>query len=77
MFGSLLDYWYYTGDDQYNDVIYEAMLHQVGDMRDYMPKNQTAGMGNDDQGAFVHFSCDRLSNTKSNDEGTMVNTSKG
>lgn len=51
MFGSLLDYWYYTGDESYNDVIYQAILHQVGDRKDFMPQNQTAGMGNDDQGA--------------------------
>lgn len=50
MFGSLLDYWYYTGDESYNDVIYQAILHQVGDKKDFMPQNQTAGMGNDDQG---------------------------
>ena len=50
MFGSLLDYWYYTGDTSYNDVIYQAILHQVGDQRDFMPQNQSAGMGNDDQG---------------------------
>ena len=50
MFGSLLDYWYYTGDESYNDVIYQAILHQVGDRKDFMPQNQTAGMGNDDQG---------------------------
>ena len=51
MFGSLLDYWYYTGDESYNDVIYQAILHQVGDRRDFMPQNQSTGMGNDDQGA--------------------------
>lgn len=50
MFGSLLDYWYYTGDESYNDVIYQAILHQVGDRKDFMPQNQSAGMGNDDQG---------------------------
>ena len=50
MFGSLLDYWYYTGDESYNDVIYEAILHQTGDNNDFMPQNQTSGMGNDDQG---------------------------
>lgn len=53
MFGSLLDYWYYTGDESYNDVIYQAILHQVGDRKDFMPQNQTAGMGNDDQGASL------------------------
>lgn len=50
MFGTLLDYWYYTGDSSYNDVTYQAMLHQVGENQDYLPSNQSNGMGNDDQG---------------------------
>ncbi|KAF1348627.1 glycoside hydrolase [Delphinella strobiligena] len=49
MFGSLIDYWYYTGDATYNDVTTQAMLYQVGDDRDYMPGNQTKSEGNDDQ----------------------------
>ncbi|OBT57939.1 hypothetical protein VE04_02485 [Pseudogymnoascus sp. 24MN13] len=50
MFGSLLDYWYYTGDDSYNAVIKQALIHQSGDHFDYLPQNQSLGMGNDDQG---------------------------
>ncbi|KAL5347942.1 hypothetical protein ACLOAV_007354 [Pseudogymnoascus australis] len=50
MFGSLLDYWYYTGDDSYNPTIKQALLHQVGDDNNYLPQNQSMGMGNDDQG---------------------------
>ncbi|KAF2499198.1 mannan endo-1,6-alpha-mannosidase [Lophium mytilinum] len=49
MFGSLIDYWYYTGDDQYNDITTQAMLFQVGPNDDYMPPNQTKTEGNDDQ----------------------------
>jgi len=49
MFGHLIDYWYYTGDTQYNDVISQAMLFQVGPNNDYMPPNQTDTEGNDDQ----------------------------
>lgn len=30
MFGSLIDYWYYTGDASYNDVVTQALLFQVG-----------------------------------------------
>ena len=41
MFGSLIDYWYYTGDSQYNDLVTQGMLHQVGPNNDYMPPNQT------------------------------------
>lgn len=49
MFGSLVDYWYYTGDSAYNDITTQAMLFQVGPNDDYMPPNQTKTEGNDDQ----------------------------
>ncbi|KAF2166123.1 glycoside hydrolase family 76 protein [Zasmidium cellare ATCC 36951] len=49
MFGSLIDYWYYTGDTSYNDVVTEALLFQVGADVDYMPANQSKSLGNDDQ----------------------------
>jgi len=41
MFSSLVDYWYYTGDTQFNDITTQALLHQVGPNNDYMPPNQT------------------------------------
>lgn len=47
---SMLDYWFYTGDDQYNDILKSSLLFQVGDEWDYMPQNQTTTEGNDDQG---------------------------
>jgi mannan endo-1,6-alpha-mannosidase len=50
MWGSLIDYWYYTGDTTYNDVTMQGMLFQTGPNDDYLPPNQTQGMGNDDQG---------------------------
>ncbi|KAF4304745.1 hypothetical protein SLS57_004594 [Botryosphaeria dothidea] len=50
MFGALIDYWYYTGDDQFNAITTQAMLHQVGPDNDYMPPNQSKTLGNDDQG---------------------------
>lgn len=34
MFGTLLDYWRYTGDDQYNDMVREGMIHQFGENLD-------------------------------------------
>ncbi|EEP81114.1 conserved hypothetical protein [Uncinocarpus reesii 1704] len=49
MFSSLIDYWYFTGDSQYNEITTQAMLHQVGDDNNYMPRNQTSTLGNDDQ----------------------------
>ncbi|KAI8957553.1 glycoside hydrolase family 76 protein [Daldinia sp. FL1419] len=48
--GALIDYWYYTGDDTYNDMVEQGLLHQVGPYNDYMPPNQTLTEGNDDQG---------------------------
>jgi mannan endo-1,6-alpha-mannosidase len=52
MFGSMIDYWYITGDNSYNSVITQAMLFQVGPDQDYQPPNQTKSLGNDDQGIF-------------------------
>ena len=49
MFGAMIDYWYFTGDDTWNDVTMQAMLHQVGPDNDFMPPNQTKTEGNDDQ----------------------------
>lgn len=49
MFGTLLSYWHVTGDSQWNDLITEAMLFQVGPDQSYMPPNQTKSLGNDDQ----------------------------
>lgn len=49
MWGSLLDYRHHTGDKTYDDVTSTAMLFQVGDNRDFMPRNWSASMGNDDQ----------------------------
>ena len=41
MFGQMIEYWFYTGDETYNDVVTQAMLAQVGPKNDYMPPNQT------------------------------------
>ena len=49
MFGALIDYWYYTGDTTYNDIVIQGMLFQVGPNEDYMTPNQTKTTGNDDQ----------------------------
>ncbi|KAH8682116.1 family 76 glycosyl hydrolase [Xylariales sp. PMI_506] len=49
MWGAILDYRYRTGDTTYDDIVTTAMLFQVGDGRDYNPRNWSASMGNDDQ----------------------------
>ncbi|KAF5024882.1 hypothetical protein F66182_3040 [Fusarium sp. NRRL 66182] len=53
MFGTLIDYWWLTGDDTYNKITSQAMIHQAGPEGDYMPDNQTMTEGNDDQGFWV------------------------
>lgn len=50
MMGALVDYWYYTDDDSYNQLVTDGLLFQVGENADYMPRNQTLTEGNDDQG---------------------------
>jgi mannan endo-1,6-alpha-mannosidase len=49
MFGAMVEYWYYTGDDKWNNMTTQALLHQVGDNNNFMPQNQTLSLGNDDQ----------------------------
>lgn len=36
MFGAIIDYWYYTGDDTYNDRTMKAMQFQIGPDDNYM-----------------------------------------
>ncbi|KAI1098666.1 glycoside hydrolase family 76 protein [Jackrogersella minutella] len=53
MFGTLIDYWAFTGDSSYNDITFQALQHQTGDDADFMPSNQTKSEGNDDQGFWA------------------------
>jgi mannan endo-1,6-alpha-mannosidase len=62
MFGTLIDYWYYTGDAQYNNYTMQAMQHQVGQDDDFMPLNQTRTEGNDDQGFWAMSSMSAAEN---------------
>ncbi|ODQ65797.1 mannan endo-1,6-alpha-mannosidase [Nadsonia fulvescens var. elongata DSM 6958] len=48
--GSMLNHWYYTGNDTYVPLIKEALIYQTGENFNYMPSNQTTTEGNDDQG---------------------------
>ena len=41
MFGQMVEYWFYTGDDTYNDVVTQGLLAQASDSNDFMPGNQT------------------------------------
>lgn len=49
MMGTLVDYWYYTGDDEYNELVSQALVHQAGPEVNYEPLNQSSALGNDDQ----------------------------
>ncbi|KAI0169949.1 mannan endo-1,6-alpha-mannosidase [Hypoxylon sp. FL1284] len=49
MWGTLIDYRHASGDKQFDDIISQALLFQVGPNEDFMPPNWTASMGNDDQ----------------------------
>jgi hypothetical protein len=47
LFDTLIDYWRYTGDGSYNDIVTQALLFQRGDGNDYMPANQSKGLVSD------------------------------
>lgn len=51
MWGTLIDYWFYTGDTRYNDEARRSLIFQAeAPSNSYMPRNWTASLGNDDQG---------------------------
>ncbi|EPE35293.1 Six-hairpin glycosidase [Glarea lozoyensis ATCC 20868] len=52
MFDTLIQYWRLTGDAQYNAITTQALLFQKGE-DDFMPMNQTATIGNDDQATWA------------------------
>ena len=53
VWAGMIDYWAYTGDDQYNDLVQAALIAQAASDHDYMPPNQTKSEGNDDQGLWA------------------------
>ncbi|PNY25314.1 Mannan endo-1,6-alpha-mannosidase DCW1 [Tolypocladium capitatum] len=53
MFGTMIDYWFLTGDSTYNDETLQAIVHQGAPSKDFMPLNQTRTEGNDDQGFWA------------------------
>ncbi|MCJ1307598.1 hydrolase 76 protein [Agyrium rufum] len=52
--GAMIDYYHYTNDSSYNDLIAQALLSQVSPTQDFMPIEQEFDLGNDDQ-AFWAF----------------------
>lgn len=49
MFNTLIDYWYFTKDSTWNDMVMRGMMHQTGENNDFKPTNQSNDLGNDDQ----------------------------
>ncbi|KAK9328043.1 glycosyl hydrolase family 76-domain-containing protein [Lipomyces starkeyi] len=52
--GSLIDYWFYTGDTTFNQIVTDSLLANVGPNNNYMPESEVTTEGNDDQ-AFWGF----------------------
>ncbi len=46
MFNGMIDYWHYTGDAQYNDVIAQAIISQAGSSLDFMGPNTLVCLAN-------------------------------
>lgn len=60
MFGSLIHYWQYTGDDSYNPVVIQALQFQVGPEENFNPPNQSKNMGVDDQDFWAFSAMDAV-----------------
>ncbi|KAK4227130.1 putative glycoside hydrolase [Podospora fimiseda] len=51
LWGTIIDYWHYTGDTTYNDETQRSLVFQANSpANNFMPPNWTASLGNDDQG---------------------------
>ncbi|QKX55882.1 uncharacterized protein TRUGW13939_02981 [Talaromyces rugulosus] len=53
MYNALIDYWTLTGDDQYNSIIKQGMLSQIGSDGDFMPANQTSYETSSEQASWA------------------------
>ena len=49
MWGAMVNYWQYTNDTQYNDIVTQGIQFQRGPDNNFNPPNQTKSMGIDDQ----------------------------
>ena len=76
MFGQMIEYWYYTGDSTYNDVVTQGLLAQVGPDNDYMPPNQTKTEVRPPMCKICPRLCDRAGRTCVNKD-PKTNTSIG
>ncbi|PVI02808.1 glycoside hydrolase family 76 protein [Periconia macrospinosa] len=53
IWGSLLEYGHLTGDTQYNSLVSQAIIHQLGNDNAFMSPNQTRTLGNEDQSSWA------------------------
>ena len=60
MWGSLINYWQYSGDSEYNPKISQAMQFQRGPDNNFNPPNQSRSMGIDDQGFWAFTALDAV-----------------
>ncbi|KAF4990255.1 hypothetical protein FGRMN_8562 [Fusarium graminum] len=51
--GAYVDYWQLTSDDTYNDLVSKGIQWQGGKDNNFMPANQSASEGNDDQSVWA------------------------
>ena len=58
MFSALINYWQYTGDDSYNDMVSQALQFQRGPEANFNPPNQSKNMGVDDQDFWAFAALD-------------------
>lgn len=49
LFMTMIQYWYLTGDDTYNQDVIDGMMAQKGAHNNYFPSNWSSYLGNDDQ----------------------------
>ncbi|MCJ1381010.1 hydrolase 76 protein [Xylographa soralifera] len=49
IWGAMIDYWHYSNDSTYNDVVTQALLSQISPTEDFMPPAEAGQEGNDDQ----------------------------
>lgn len=55
MWGAMIEYWYYTGDTSYNDVVTQGIVFQSNaPANDFMPKNQTTDMVSVEFPTYIH-----------------------
>lgn len=78
MFMTLIQYWYLTGDSQFNDAIQEGMYWQKGE-NDFFPSNYSQYLGNDDQvfWGLAAITAGELNFPEREDEPSWVSLAEG